>query len=231
MPVPVPRRPKRPTSANTHQTTTCNNTVPTFWTHVLPFWQVAAVSALKSSLAATCPPTDCKFWHHWLWTLASCPWNTTSENRQWLHVCKQHNRFCQPIYFIWNKIFSLSLYLNFCCLSRRFLSANCFSLKDFLPWALILCFIMEKFFFLAFTLFVVLANSLILDFLLPNFSRPSRPRTKNVLQYYARRLSSVNGQYRSSTCHQPIVKLSICHQPIVKLSICHQPIVKLSICP
>ncbi len=68
------------------------------------------------------------------------------------------------------------LYLNFCCLRRRFLRAICFSLKDFLPLVLILCFIMEKFFFLAFCLFVVLANSFSLAFLLPNFSRPSRPR-------------------------------------------------------
>ena len=157
------------------------------------------------------------------------PYENTSENRQWLHVCKQHNRFCQPIYFIWNKIFSLSLYLNFCCLSRRFLSASCFSLKDFLPWALILCFIMEKFFFLAFTLFVVLANSLILDFLLPNFSRPSRPRTKNVTNYYARRLSSVNGRY--STCHQAIDKLSICtstYRQAVNLSSTYRQAVNLS---
>jgi hypothetical protein len=37
---------------------------------------------------------------------------------------------------------------------------------------------MEKFFFFAFCLFVVLANSFSLDFLLPNFSRPSRPGEK-----------------------------------------------------
>ena len=47
-----------------------------------------------------------------------------------------------------------NLTVNFAFFIKRFFKAICFSLKDFFPLALILCFIMEKFFFFDFCLFV-----------------------------------------------------------------------------
>ena len=72
-------------------------------------------------------------------------------------------------------------HLNFRDLNMDFFNWRCFSTKDRLDLCFILCFIIIKFLFFIFSLWVVLANSFILDFLEPNFSlslRPSRTVAK-----------------------------------------------------
>ena len=65
----------------------------------------------------------------------------------------------------------------------RLINHTCLSLKDLLCLPLAFCFSIIKFFVLRFSLFVVLANGLILDGLRDGFSRsarPSYPKDQNV---------------------------------------------------